>query len=456
MYSDVGKPSIDPVIIVKTLLLGYMEGNDSERDLCEQLKVNISYTWFLGLGLEDPTPEHSVFSQLRRRKWKDTNLFEEIFANIVKQCMEYGLIDGKLLLTDSTHVRANADNQRFMRVYVNEDTPTDYLNRLNERAKWEGIYPKSQKSGEEETAPTVKEEYEAAAKRDEDWTKKTEESMEAGGNPNEVKPDVPKGRKEQRCSVTDPDAGFMKRPGKPLGFYYLSHQTTDALYGLITDVFVTPGNTTDDSVHAQRVLHQMREYGFQPDAVCADAGYDFGEIHHDMLIRGIRTYIPKRKRIHASEDRFNVEDFQYDRKNDVCICPNGETLEFIGYDPTKGAKRYSIPRSQCEGCPYRAKCMTTDRTNKRIDRQYDRWAMETQHRLNDWTPGYRYALWRRKILSEGNFATQKANHNLTRMRKRGLGNASEHCLLSASALNVRRMVRILTSPKKPHAAAMAM
>ena len=139
MYSDVGKPSIDPVIIVKTLLLGYMEGNDSERDLCEQLKVNISYTWFLGLGLEDPTPEHSVFSQLRRRKWKDTNLFEEIFANIVKQCMEYGLIDGKLLLTDSTHVRANADNQRFMRVYVNEDTPTDYLNRLNERAKWEGI-----------------------------------------------------------------------------------------------------------------------------------------------------------------------------------------------------------------------------------------------------------------------------------------------------------------------------
>ena len=103
------------------------------------------------------------------------------------------------------------------------------------------------------------------------------------------------------------------------------------------------------------------------------------------------------------------------------------------------------------------KCLAANLRFKRVDRQYDRWAMEEEHVRNDWTKMYRYALRRRKILCEGNFAIQKSGHNLTRMRKRGLGNASEHCLLSASALNVRRIVRILSgrdrTPQKPMVAA---
>ena len=455
LYSAVGAPSLDPVLVIKMLLLGFMEGIDSERKLCEQVKVNMAYRWFLGLDFYDPTPEHSAFSQLRRRKWKDTKIFEDIFANIVKQCIEYGLIDGKLLMTDSTHVRANADNQRVLRVYVDEDTPTDYLNRLNERAKWEGIYPKPLNGKAEEPVPTPKEEYEAAAKRDEEWIKKTEEAMEAGKNPKDVKREVPKGKKEILRSITDPDAGFMKRPGKPLGFHYLSHQTTDALYGLITDVHVTPGNATDDSVHAKRILHQIRKYGFSPYGVCADSGYDFSEIHHDMLVRGIRTFIPKSNRVHASEDKFNIEDFPYDRKHNVCICPNAETLAFYGYDSTKGSRRYATTKKQCRECPYTQKCLTGKLKFKRVDRQNDRWAMETQHARNDRTQGYHYATRWRKILCEGNFANQKSGHNLRRMRQRGLGNAFEHCLLSASALNVRRMVRILTNPERQPVKAMA-
>ena len=460
LYSSVGAPSLDPVLVIKMLLLGFMEGIDSERKLCEQVRLNIAYRWFLGLDFDDPTPEHSAFSQLRRRKWKNTCIFEEIFAGIVKQCIDYGLISGKLLMTDSTHVRANADNQRVLRVYVDEDTPSAYLNRLNERAKWEGIYPQRRENKADEPVPTPKEEYKAAAGRDEEWMQKTEEAMEAGKDPKDVKREVPKGKKEVLRSITDPDAGFMKRFGKPLGFYYLSHQTTDALFGLVTDVYVTPGNATDDSVYAKRILHQIREYGFTPFGVCADTGYDYSEIHHDMLVRGIHTYIPKRKRIHESEERFSVEDFQYDRKNEICICPNGKELEFVGgYNPDKGSKRYTSTKRQCQGCPYREKCLTGKLGIRRVDRQYDRWAMEEQHARNDGTSMYRYALRRRKILSEGNFALQKSGHNLTRMRKRGLGNGFEHCLLSASALDVRRMVRILTgrnrTPQKPIAAAVA-
>lgn len=457
LYSSVGAPSLDPVLVIKMLLIGFMEGIDSERKLCEEVKVNNAFRWFLGLDFYDPTPEHSAFSQLRRRKWKNSNIFEEIFAGIVKQCIEYGLISGKLLMTDSTHVRANADNQRVLRVYVDEDTPSDYLNRLNDRAKWEGIYPEQRKGKAEEPVPTPKEEYEEAARREDEWMKKTEEAMEAGKDSKDIKREVPKGKKEIRRSITDPDAGFMKRPGKPLGFYYLSHQTTDALFGLVTDVYVTPGNATDDSVHAKRILQQIREYGFTPFSVSADGGYDFGEIHHDMLVRGIHTYIPKRNRIHESEDRFNVEDFKYDRKNEICICPNGKELEFVGgYNPAKGSKRYTSTKRQCQGCPYRDKCLTGKLGIRRVDRQYDRWAMEEQHTRNDGTQMYRYAMLRRKILCEGNFANQKAGHNLTRTRKRGLGNAFEHCLLSASALDVRKMVRILANPKKSPLIAIAM
>jgi len=133
-------PSLDPVLVIKMLLLGFMEGIDSERKLCEQVRFNIAYRWFLGLDFDDPTPEHSAFSQLRRRKLKGTKIFEQIFSNIVKQCIEYGLIDGRLLMTDSTHVRANASNKEHLRVVVVEETPSDYLNRLNARAEMEGIY----------------------------------------------------------------------------------------------------------------------------------------------------------------------------------------------------------------------------------------------------------------------------------------------------------------------------
>ena len=131
-------------------------------------------------------------------------------------------------------------------------------------------------------------------------------------------------------------------------------------------------------------------------------------------------------------------------------------MEFVGgYDPGKGSKRYTSTKRQCHGCPYREKCLTGKLGIRRVDRQYDRWAMEEQHVRNDETPMYRYARQRRKIVCEGNFAIQKSGHNLTRTRKRGLGNAFEHCLLSASALNVRRMVRILTNPERQPDKAMA-
>jgi len=448
LYSAVGAPSLDPVLVIKMLLLGFMEGIDSERKLCEQIRVNYAYRWFLCLDIGDPTPEHSAFSQLRRRKFKGTKIFEQIFSNIVKQCIEYGLIDGRLLMTDSTHVRANASNKEHLRVVVVEETPSDYINRLNARAEMEGIYPEQRQKKEKEI-PEINEAYAEAAEKDAEWQAEANAKLEAGAKLKDVQKKLPEGKKYLLKSETDPDCGFMGRIGKPQGFHYLSHQTTDALFGLITDVYVTPGNVTDESVHSARIKAQIRKYGFRPFGICADSGYDYSEIHRDMLLRGIRTFIPERKRGNDEEGKFTTTDFCYDRTKNICICPNGQQLHFIGYDPQRGSKHYISKAEVCADCPFRLQCIQGKLPYKQVNRTTDYWAMEEQHAMNNGTPAYWAAMRKRKIQCEGNFAIQKAGHNLTRMRKRGLGNAFEHCLLSATALNVRRMVRILTNPGRP-------
>ena len=448
LYSAVGAPSLDPILVIKMLLLGFMEGIDSERKLCEQVRVNIAYRWFLGLDFGDPMPEHSAFSQLRRRKIKGTKIFEQIFSNIVKQCIEYGLIDGKLLMTDSTHVRANAANKEHIRVVVVPETPSEYLNRLNARAEMEGIYPTPYKK-KEEPLPEIHEAYDEAAVKDESWQAEANAKLEEGAKLKEVQKKPPDGMKYQVRSETDPDSGYMLRVGKPQGFHYLSHQTTDALYGLVTDVYVTPGNVTDESVHSERIKCQIKKYGFHPFGVCGDAGYDFSETHRDMLLLGIRTFIPKRERTDEESGKFTMKDFHYDRETGVCVCPGNQPMTFVGYDPRKGRLRYKSNTKTCAVCPLREKCFNGKHPFKEINLQMDYWAMEKQHAMNNGTPRYWAAMRKRRIMCEGNFAHQKAGHNLTRMRKRGLGNAFEHCLLSATALNVRRMVRILTSPGRP-------
>ena len=399
LYSNTGRRSVDPVVIVKMMLLGYLYGIDSERRLEQEVQVNIAYRWFLGINLDEPVPDHSTFSQLRRRKFNGTTLFEDVFEQVVRLCIEKGLITGKLLLTDSTHVRANARNDLYETITV-ADEPSAYLQRLNEQAVAEGL---------------LKEDYK------EKQTPKT---------------------KEIKISTTDPESGYMHRPGKPNGFHYLSHQTCDGEHGLITDVFVTPGNTNDRSIHSERIKTQIDKYGFETEAVCADKGYDSSEIHADMYERGIQTYIPRQK-VNTDEERFQPSDYRYDEKEDVYYCPRGCRIEYGNYNPQRAGKAYYSKVKDCTNCPLKAKCIGENCKKKTILRNFNQAAYEIQCSEND-TPEYYAAMRLRQIWCEGNFSHQKANHNLKRVRTRGLGKAFMHCLLSATALNLKRMVKLLT------------
>lgn len=134
LYSPLGRRSIDPVLLMKMLLIGYMYGIDSERKLEEEVRLNIAYRWFLGLDLESPIPDHSTFSQNRRRRFKDNTIFQEIFDHVVRLCIEKGIVAGNVIVTDSTHIKASASSYNFTMVQV-EKEPAEYLKGLEEEAK---------------------------------------------------------------------------------------------------------------------------------------------------------------------------------------------------------------------------------------------------------------------------------------------------------------------------------
>ena len=400
LYSNTGRPSIDPVVMIKMLLIGYIYGIDSERKLEQEITVNIAYRWFLGIDFDERVPDHSTISQLRRRKFDGTTVFRDVFDEIVRKCIEAGLIDGKLLLTDSTHIRANARND-LREVIEVPDTPTEYMQKLDREAYELGLI---KEPVEYDTAKT----------------------------------------KEVTKSITDPECGLMKRPGKPIGFHYLDHQTCDSKHGIITDVFVTAGNVHDSTPHTARLKYQIDKLDLKTEAICADASYDSGEVYDSMLKLNIKTFIPERSRSGTPnyESEFDPKNFTYCETEDKIICPAGNELTFSTYRKKDRRKRYSAGKSDCKECPHKNQCIGNSKNPRNVDRSLHEEARSVQ-RKNLNSPEYNAAMRLRQIWCEGNFSHQKERHNLRRTRKRGIERVTEQCLLSACALNLKRLVGLL-------------
>ena len=400
LYSNTGRPSVDPVVLVKMLLLGYLYGIESERKLEQEIRVNIAYRWFLGIELDEPVPDHSTISQLRRRKFNGTTVFRDIFDEIVYKCIEAGLVTGKLLLTDSTHIKANAKNNLREIIEV-PDTPTEYMQKLDREAYENGL---------------VKEPI-----------------------------TYPKKTKNVTKSITDPESGLLNRPGKPNIFCYLNHQTCDSENGIITDVFVTSGNTNDCVPHSKRLEYQIDKFGFETEAVCADGGYDNCEVYEAMFKRGIKTFIPRRTKPVSKanyEEDFNSNKFIYNEEKNVYICPAGKELKYSTFSKKNRTKRYCAKTSDCRECPFKNQCLGKSKNSRFIERNMHEEARREQVK-NVNTPEYFSAMRLRQIWCEGNFSHQKERHNLRRTLKRGIEKVTEQCLLSACALNLKRLVKAM-------------
>jgi transposase len=409
-YSRLGRKSLDPVLLFKMLLIGYLYNVDSERQLEQEAHLNIAYRWFLGLDLTDPVPDHSTFSQNRRRRFKDSTVFQEIFDHIVKLCIEKGIVTGEVVVTDSTHIKASASKSRVEKITV-EKTPSQYLNTLEEEAK--------------------KIEKELEEKRIESGKKKRGKKS--------------KGPTTETITVvkTDPESGILSRPGKPYGPHYLAHTSIDARNGIIVDIHPSAGNINDCEPFVERLKVVQDTFNLDIKSVGADRGYDTTPIHHGLKTLEITGYITPTQHDTAFKTT-SYKEFTYNNESDTYTCKNRKELSFTHLNNIKGTyyKTYSAKTKDCKVCPFREQCFGKTATKRTIARPIAHELLEENIQRTQ-TNEYKFVQKLRRVWCEGSFGTMKTKHNLFKTYKRGIEKILEQCLFSALALNLKRMIKVM-------------
>jgi transposase len=402
--ADNGRPAIDPVVLFKMLFIGYLFGVRSERQLVRDIQVNVAYRWFLGYGLTDKVPDASTISQNRRRRFSESTVYQEIFDEIVVQAINRKMVDGSVLYTDSTHLKANANKHKFELKDVQKST-VDYLDALEEDiSKDRQAHGKKPLPAKEHT-PVVK---------------------------------------ETRVSTTDPDSGYMVREGKPEGFFYLDHRTVDSRHCIITDAFVTAGNVHDSIPYLDRLDRQQERFGFDVEAVGLDAGYFTAGICKGLEDRDIYGAIAYRRPNHI-KGYLRKSDYSYDPSTDCYICPEGHTLRYRTTDRL-GYRHYASDPIQCRACPLQSRCTKSANFTKVVTRHIwqDHKESINSHRYTEYGKKiYR----RRKETVERSFADSKQLHGHRYARLRGIGKVFEQCLLCAAVQNMKKIALVVDMDK---------
>ena len=413
-----GRPAIEPEVMFKMLFIGYLFGIRSERRLVEEIKVNIAYRWFLGYGIEDKIPDASVIWQNRIRRYNGTDIPRQIFENILRQAIEHKLVDGKILYTDSTHLKANANKNKFVEETVKVEAQ-DYINDLNEdinedRAK----HGKKTLKFDDTPKNPDKEDDEDYFDDDDDTPTKT-----------------------VKASTTDPESGFMHRDGKPKGFFYLDHRTVDSKCNIITDTYVTAGNVNDVKPYIDRLKYQIKTFGFKVETVGLDAGYNTSAICK-ILLKDLKLKAAMGKRRGCQQKgKYGKYKFKYIPHWDVYICPERNYLEYVTTD-RNGYKEYKCKNDRCANCPRKVECLSEKQKTKSLRRHVWEDYRDEVYTFTHTEEGKEiYAKRKEKI--ERSFAESKELHGLRYCRMRGNEKVSEQCLLTAAVQNMKKIASIL-------------
>ncbi len=401
---DNGRPAIAPEVLFKAIFIGYLFGIRSERELVRQIQVNVAYRWFLGYNLTDKVFNDSTLSQNRRRRFNDSPIYQEIFDEIVFLAIRKKLVSGETLYTDSTHLRASANNNKYSKESV----------AIRSRAYIKGL--------DEAVDSARKEAGKKAINRDDDNDK----------NPPKMK--------ERRKSKTDPDSGYMRRERKPEGFYYLDHRTTDGKYAIITDTTVTPGNLHDSTPYLGILDKQIERYGFKVKEVGLDSGYNSVIIHKGLEERGIFG-VTGSKSQRRDRDLLLRKEYKYDKELDEYICPKGEHLKLSSID-REGNKIYKSCSKKCSECEMLRICTKNKKFEKVISRHIFEESNERAQENRRSVRG-REIYKRRKESVERSFADAKQLHGHRYAKFRSLSKVRMQCLLCAAVQNMKKISVLL-------------
>src|ERR1700758_2715624 len=284
-YSDTGRPSIDPELLLRILLIGYLYGITSERKLVEELRMHLAWRWFTGLGFDHEIPHHSTFSKNRHGRFQESKLFEQLFEQIVRQCVEVGLVQGKHLSVDGSFVEANASKEsRIPREQLAEAA------QVNQSVR-QYLVELEQQNPTEEPA-----------------------------------------HQQDQVSTTDPDSTYATKGGTPARLGYYDNYLVDNESCVIVGVQATAARMSQETVAAQAMLTRFAQrQGREPVSVAADATYGNGEFLQWLLDRGITPYMRTPDNVRRKNSPlYGPERFTYLPESDSYRCPAGQQLNYGG------------------------------------------------------------------------------------------------------------------------------
>jgi transposase len=404
-YSDTGRPSIDPELLLRILLIGYLYGITSERKLVEELRMHLAWRWFTGLGFDQEIPHHSTFSKNRHGRFQESKLFEQLFEEIVAGCLRAGLVRGDNLSVDGSFVEANASKEsRIPREQLTEaakvsQTVRQYLIELEQQNP-------------------------------------TEEPV----------------HQQDQVSTTDPDSTYATKGGTPARLGYYDNYLVDNHSCVIVGVQGTAALMSQETVAAQDMLTRFTQWqGREPESVAADTTYGNGEFLQWLAERSITPYMRTRESIRRKNSPFyGPERFTYQPESNSYRCPAGEQLNYVGLNVRNRAHAYIGSSKRCGACSQKAQC--TSGRYKYLAIHMDEPARQRARELVN-TPEFAKAQRERKKV-EALFAELKNQIGLRRLRLRGLKFVREQFFMAAAAQNIKRLVRFLSQTPRPQIPAM--
>ena len=414
---DNGRPSMDPVMLIKIPFIQYLYGIRSMRQTIKEIEVNVAYRWFLGLDMLDKVPHFSTFGKNYSRRFKDTDLFEQIFSHILEECYKFRLVDPTEVFVDATHVKARANGHKMRKRIAKQEALfyEDMLKKeINEDRAAHGKKPLKDK--------------------DDDNTPSS-----ANGSSKE---------KEIKESTTDPDSGWFHKGEHKEVFAYAVETACDK-HGWILGYTISPGNLHDSRTF-KGLYDKISDIGI--NTLIADAGYKTPAIAKLLLDDGIKPLFPYKSPM-TKDGFFKKSDFVYDEYYDYVICPNDQHLEYSTTN-RDGYREYKSNGHICKGCPYLSQCTNSQNHVKVFTRHIWEDYMETCEDIRH-TLGMKDLYKKRKETIERLFGTAKENHGFRYTQMYGKARMEMKVGMTFACLNLKKLARILNkrgiinSPNKP-------
>ena len=398
-YSEIGRPSIDPELMIRMLIVGYCYGIRSERRLCEEVELHLAYRWFCRLDLDDKVPDHSTFTVNRHGRFRDSDAFRHVFEAVVRACMDAGLVKGEGFAVDASVMEADASR---------------YHGVTSEEADWSA--PARQTRAVAEFL---------GALDDDDPT--------ADRKPPKV------------ISLSDPCSAWTAKANKRVQFGYGLNYLIDVENAVIVDVEATPARTYDEVAAARTMIERTEQrMGLKPQRLAADTAYGTGKFLGWLVGAGIAPQIPVWDKSAREDGTFSRSDFTFDRERNVYVCPAGKVLKTTGKVGDDHMLRYLASKRDCDACPLKPQCCPRMLFRK-VTRDINEDARDLARALMG-TPGFDRSRDERKKV-EMRFAHLKTHHRFERMRLRGLSGARDEFHLAAIVQNLKTLaIRVWRPP----------